>query len=94
MASSPDLTAHDKCYNVTQVSQLLNISADRVRREFRDYPGVLSLSTPRLGKRPYVTLLIPESVLRRWIREHTAPDRDEETPFQDNQLLTYLSPVY
>ena len=74
----------DKFYTVDEVATFLRKSSSWVCREFRDYPGVIRSSRPKPGKHPYVTLLIPESVLRRWIREHTTPDRDEESPLKDN----------
>lgn len=42
-----------------------NLSADAVRKLFRNEPGVFVLSRPRRGKRRYTTLRIPESVARR-----------------------------
>lgn len=69
-----------KLYTVSEAAELLRKSTSWVSREFRNYPGVVRSSRLRLGKRPYVTLLIPELVLQRWIREHTAPDPTEKRP--------------
>lgn len=67
-------------HTVAEVAQLLRKSSSWVCREFRTYPGVVLSGRARPGKRPYVTLLISEPVLRRWIREHTAPGPPEKTP--------------
>jgi hypothetical protein len=53
-------------YTVDEVAQLWKLSTDFVRRLFRDEPGVLVISPrQRKGKRAYVTLRIPQSVLER-----------------------------
>lgn len=67
-------------YTVAEVGQFLRKSSSWIYREFRDYPGVVRSGKSRSGKRPYITLLISEPVLRRWIREHTAPGPPEKTP--------------
>ena len=78
MSLAFDLSPRKKPYNVSEIAQILNISVEQVRRQFRDYPGVLKFSIPRVGKRPYCTMRIPDSVLRRWIAENTvaAPPLD------------------
>jgi hypothetical protein len=49
-----------------------NLGVDAVRKLFRNEPGVLALgSVKRRGKRPYVTLRIPQSVLERVYRQKT-----------------------
>jgi hypothetical protein len=63
-----------KNYTVQEVAEFLRKSSDWVRREFRDYPGVITTRKPKRGKRPYVTIVIPESVLQRWLQEHRLPD--------------------
>jgi len=60
----------EKLYTVKEVAAILRKSSDWVRREFREYPGIIRSGTFRPGKHQYTTLLIPESVLVRWIREH------------------------
>lgn len=60
----------EKLYTVKEVAAILRSSCDWVRREFDGYPGVIRSGTPRPGKRQYLTRLIPESVLARWIHEH------------------------
>jgi hypothetical protein len=70
-----------KFYTADEICNLLRKSSSWVYREFRNYPGVIRLGKRRPGKRLYVTLLIPEAVLQRWIREHTVPP--ENRPFQN-----------
>ena len=56
----------EKRYSVGEIAKDWNLSADFVRRLFKDEPGVLKI--PRLEtrhKRGYTTLRIPESVARR-----------------------------
>jgi hypothetical protein len=63
----------EEFYTASEVGKLLRKSSSWVYREFRDCLGVIRLGKAKPGKRPYVTLLIPDSVFRRWIREHTVP---------------------
>jgi hypothetical protein len=67
----------EKMFTVGEVSAVLRRSTDWVRREFRSYPGVIRSGGHRPGKRPYFTLVMPQSVLDRWIREHSVPPRIE-----------------
>ena len=73
MAENSPGWPQEKNYLVEEVATILRKSTDWVRREFRDYPGVIRSGKQRVGKRPYATHLIPESVLQRWIREHRIP---------------------
>jgi AraC-like DNA-binding protein len=62
--------AEEKLYTVREVSQIWGISENTVRRMFRDVPGVLKVSIPRLVRKqrkhaPPVLLSIPESILHR-----------------------------
>jgi len=51
---------------VDDIAEMWNLSRDSVRRLFRDEPGVLAVTPPRRrGKRTYVTLRIPASVVER-----------------------------
>lgn len=64
------ITAFEKHYTVTQVAQMWGVSANTVRRIFRDMPGVLKLSNPRISRRErkhelHLALRIPESLVRR-----------------------------
>jgi hypothetical protein len=53
------LTAHE-------VGKLWGFSEDVIRRLFKDYPGVLKVSSPgRRGKRSYVSIRIPESIVQK-----------------------------
>ncbi len=56
----------ERHYAVTEIAELWNLSADKVRELFEDEPGVLVIGdrSPR-RKRRYVTLRIPQSVLER-----------------------------
>jgi hypothetical protein len=66
-SSSPALERH---FTVAEVAQMWNLSEDAVRKRFRNEPGVLMLgdANPR-GKRRYLTLRIPSSVLERVHRQ-------------------------
>jgi hypothetical protein len=88
MCASLSANFDEKFYTVHETAKLLRKSPSWVYREFRDYIGVIRSGKPKPGKRPYVTRLIPESVLRRWIREHSAPERAEEIPFHINHVVT------
>jgi hypothetical protein len=79
MSADSAATFDAKFYTVDETGNLLRKSSSWVYREFRNYPGVIRSGTRRPGKRQYVTLLIPEPVLQRWIREHTVPP--ENRPF-------------
>lgn len=58
--------AEEAYYSVGEIAALWKLSADSVRRIFKNEPGVLVLSPrKRRGKRAYSTLRIPESVLQR-----------------------------
>jgi hypothetical protein len=59
-------------YTPQEVADALKLDANTIRRIFCDMPGVLKLTTARLrGKRPYVTLRIPGSILSRVIAERS-----------------------
>jgi hypothetical protein len=79
-------TYEEKFHTVGEICKLLRKSTSWVSREFRNYPGVIRSGKRRLGKRPYVTLLIPELVLQRWIREHTAAGPTEKHPLLDTTI--------
>ena len=75
MTAQQDQTplALERHYSVKQVAEMWGVSDATVRRIFRDMPGVLKISCPRLVKRkhePHVRLSIPESLLlishRQW----------------------------
>ncbi len=56
----------ERHYAVTEIAEMWNLSADKVRELFKNEPGVLVIGerNPR-HKRRYVTLRIPHSVLER-----------------------------
>ncbi len=63
VGSLPALEPH---FTVQQVAEMWNLSTDAIRRIFRNEPGVLAISPrQRKGKRSYLTLRIPQSVLER-----------------------------
>jgi hypothetical protein len=84
MCADSAATFEAKNHTVDEICNLLRKSSSWVYREFRNYPGVIRSGIRRPGKRPYVTLLIPEPVLQRWIREHTVPP--EKDPLLPNPL--------
>lgn len=61
------LRATERHYSVAEIAEMWNLSKDAVRRLFQKEPGVLILgeSRPKYGRRPYVTLRVPQSVLER-----------------------------
>ena len=56
----------ERHYAVTEIAELWNLSADKVRELFENEPGVLVIGerSPR-HKRRYVTLRVPQKVLER-----------------------------
>jgi len=60
-------------YSVQQVAEEWGVDAETVRRTFIDEDGVLILGDQerRDGKRAYLTIRIPESVLKRVYSEKT-----------------------
>ena len=67
VSSQLEASAHiERHYAVTEIAEMWNLSADKVRELFEDEPGVLVIGerNPR-HKRRYVTLRIPQSVLER-----------------------------
>jgi hypothetical protein len=60
------MAALERHYTAAEVASLWKISADTVRELFRNIHGVLKISQPvRRGRRSYVSLRIPESVLQK-----------------------------
>jgi len=56
----------ERHYSIPEIAALWHLSDDTVRKHFRDVVGVLKLGhADRPKKRKYVTLLIPESVLKK-----------------------------
>lgn len=56
----------EKHYSVNELSALWNLSKQTIRRLFQDEPGVVRIGEHEvLRKRGYVTLRIPESVVRK-----------------------------
>ncbi len=65
MQEHPDSTALERHYRTTEVAELWNVSADTVRRLFKDELGVIVVGKKKQYRRAHNTLLIPETVLRR-----------------------------
>lgn len=62
--------AFDRHFSVAEVAALWNLSQDAVRDIFRHEDGVLAIGSVRArGKRQYLTLRIPASVLERVHRQ-------------------------
>ena len=60
----------ERHYKVAEIAALWNLSPDAVRDLFRHEDGVLAIGTTRArGKRQYLTLRIPASVLERVHRQ-------------------------
>jgi hypothetical protein len=64
---------HETHYSVQQIAEEWGVDPETVRRVFIDEEGVLILGKKdrRDGKRVYLTVRIPESVLRRVYLERT-----------------------
>ena len=59
-------TSAELHFTVDEIAQVWKLSRDSVRRLFRNEPGVLAVSPrQRRGKRAYLTLRIPSSVVER-----------------------------
>lgn len=59
-------------WTVLEISKLLNLSSDTVRRMFRDEVGVLRFHRrSSLSRRRYETLRIPENVLWRVLEKYS-----------------------
>ena len=63
------MAAIEKHYSVKDVAAMWSLSDEAIRRLFRGEPGVIKLAAvearPKVRKRDYVTLRIPESVVLR-----------------------------
>jgi hypothetical protein len=60
------MAALERHYTAKEVAELWNISQDTVRDLFRNTHGVLKITQPaRRGKRSYLSIRIPESVLQK-----------------------------
>jgi hypothetical protein len=55
----------DRFFTLQDVAARLQVNEDTVRRLFINEPGVVVICFPRLGRRVYRTLRIPERVLDR-----------------------------
>lgn len=66
----------ERHFTPTQVSQMWGLSETTIRELFADIPGVLKYEQPRLrGKRSYVSLRIPESILLQAHKRLTGSDK-------------------
>jgi uncharacterized ubiquitin-like protein YukD len=58
------MTAIERHYTAREIADLWKVSDDTIRKLFENVHGVLKISQPpRRGRRSYVSLRIPESVL-------------------------------
>lgn len=59
-------------FTVREIAEMWHVSDDTVRKVFRDEPGVLAIGSEESRfKRGYVTLLVPESVVKTVHRKHS-----------------------
>ena len=56
-------------YTVAELSELWNLSRESIRKMFEKEPGVVVFYFPKLNKRRYRTLRIPESIAKRVYRK-------------------------
>jgi hypothetical protein len=62
----------ERLYSVPALAVILApLSKDTIRRQFIDEPGVIVIQKRRKGTRIYRTLLVPESVLQRKLKQLT-----------------------
>ena len=55
----------ERHFTVLELAELWQLSTDKIRDLFAGREGVLVISEPKRGRRPYKTLRIPESVANR-----------------------------
>jgi hypothetical protein len=67
------LLPHERLWSVPQLAKevLAPLSTDCIRDHFIDLPGVLIIYKKKKGYRRKRMLLVPDSVLRRWLDDHT-----------------------
>ena len=59
-----EVRSTERHFTPEEIAETWKVDVTTVRRTFDDVPGVLKLGT-RCGRRPYVKLRIPESILNR-----------------------------
>ena len=64
---------NERHYSVEEIAELWRLSKDAISKLFKDEPGVFILPgpRPRVRKRSYKTIRIPESVVRRVHKDTT-----------------------
>ncbi|MCU1330699.1 MAG: hypothetical protein JWN34_6069 [Bryobacterales bacterium] len=70
------MVATEHHYTVQQLSEKWQVAANTIRNLFKDEPGVLKVSQPRLltrKQKPHVTLRIPASVVERLHKQWSTP---------------------
>jgi len=56
----------ERHYSPLEIAELWQFDVETIRRLFQDEPGVVVLQAPaKIGRRPYKTIRIPQSVLER-----------------------------
>ncbi len=65
MSGNVQRPAMERHYRVRELAALWGLSTNTITRLFADESGVLCLGNEGTGKRKYVTLAIPESVVSR-----------------------------
>jgi len=70
--ATPTSLAFERHFSVQEIAAIWGLSEDVVREMFQNQPGVLVLGDPNArGKRRYVTLRIPQSVVERVHRKYS-----------------------
>jgi hypothetical protein len=61
------------CHTVQEIAKAMKLSEETIRNIFQDRPGVIKITKGKRlrGKREYVTLRVPNTVLAAWLRETT-----------------------
>ncbi len=77
----------EKLYSISEIAEFWPQSTAKLRRIFKNEPGVLVDYDPYSGKRPYKTLLVPKSVL------NTALANRQNKPLQPLRPLGNPLPV-
>lgn len=74
MTAKSFVQATETNYTAMQVAEMLQMNPTTIRRMFKNEEGVLLMgrSKGHRGKRPYLTLRIPASVLERVLRRMRA----------------------
>ena len=84
--------ALEKHYRVTELMELWGFSHSTVTKMFTEEPDVLRLSSPPNGRRKYVSLSIPDSVVQRVHERHAQKDRERISAGDGFREITLRDP--